>query len=85
MMKLVVLAVVLACCACVCSAQVRGGVHCGRELSETLATLCWGPELSKRSWWVPPAGALAGVRGKRGLVDECCSKACTIDELMMYC
>ncbi|KAH9635010.1 hypothetical protein HF086_010693 [Spodoptera exigua] len=85
MMKFVFFAVVLACCVYVCTAQQGRGVYCGRRLSEMLATLCWGPELNKRSWWVPPAGALAGMRGKRGPVDECCEKSCTIDELMMYC
>lgn len=50
--------------------------------------LCWGAE-SKRDagWWLPEheARGLAGARGKRGPVDECCDKACSIEELMTYC
>ncbi|XP_021189375.1 insulin-related peptide 1 [Helicoverpa armigera] len=66
--------------------QAAGGraVLCGRQLSEAIATLCW-PELDKRGWWPPAHHVLAGVRGKRGPVDECCLKACSIDELMGYC
>nr|UYS57575.1 insulin-like peptide 3 [Hyphantria cunea] len=29
--------------------------------------------------------ALSGFRGKRGPVDECCYKPCTVDELLTYC
>ncbi|CAB3230415.1 unnamed protein product [Arctia plantaginis] len=70
-------------------------VYCGRRLSDVLAVLCWDSEIVKRDvemvkrseWRMPMESALAldGVRGKRGPVDECCYKPCTIDELFTYC
>lgn len=87
MMKLVMFCAMLVCCAWSSSAQgtaAGASVYCGQRLSETLAVLCWGPAVDKRNW-VPPASALAGVRGKRGPVDECCDKPCTVDELIQYC
>ncbi|KAJ8712589.1 hypothetical protein PYW07_005431 [Mythimna separata] len=82
-----VFALMLACAACYAS-QDGTNFYCGRHLSRTLAMLCWGAE-SKRDagWWMPPqsARALGGVRGKRGPVDECCMKPCSIDELLTYC
>ncbi|CAB3230423.1 unnamed protein product [Arctia plantaginis] len=62
---------------------------CGPELSNIVANLCWNVEMVKRGagWWMPPAPGrmLGGMRDKRGLVDECCYKPCTIDELLTYC
>ncbi|XP_026733453.1 insulin-related peptide 2-like [Trichoplusia ni] len=85
MMKLVVVVVAVVACAWLSAAQSGVSVYCGRQLSERLSSLCWGEPEQKRGWWVPPAGALAGVRGKRGLVDECCDKPCSIEELLTYC
>lgn len=62
---------------------------CGTELSKIVANLCWDVEMVKRGggWWMPhaPGRMLGGMRDKRGLVDECCFKPCTIDELLTYC
>ncbi|XP_075980259.1 insulin-related peptide 4-like [Anticarsia gemmatalis] len=72
-------------------AQGSGNVYCGRRLSNILAALCYeeSSNMVKRDggWWLDAAGvrALGGARGKRGLVDECCNKPCTIDELLTYC
>lgn len=65
-------------------------VLCGRRLANTLAYLCYEGSAEKRSgansgnkyWW---ASSL-GVRGKRdGVVEECCEKPCSLDELLSYC
>lgn len=71
------------------TSQVRA---CGRRLSDILAAVCWDSEVVKRDaevvkWWTKRENvqALGGVRGKRGPVDECCYKSCTIDELFTYC
>ena len=85
MLKLVLLCAALLCCVYAAAPVRARGVYCGRRLAEVLATLCWGPDEHKRARWGPPAAALAGVRGKRGPVDECCYKSCTVDELMTYC
>ncbi|PZC83937.1 insulin-related peptide 4 [Helicoverpa armigera] len=70
-------------------AQNGASYYCGRRLAEVLATLCWGSEEVKRDagWWMSPdaAHSLSGARGKRGPVDECCYKPCTVDELLSYC
>lgn len=62
---------------------------CGPDLSEIVAKLCWNVEMVKRGngWWMRPQGGrvLGGMRDKRGLVDECCYKPCTVDELLTYC
>nr|UYS57573.1 insulin-like peptide 1 [Hyphantria cunea] len=64
-------------------------VYCGRRLSNILAAVCWDDEPMKRDagWGFSPIHmrALGGYRGKRGPVDECCYKPCTIDELRGYC
>nr|AGH25573.1 insulin-like precursor polypeptide B [Helicoverpa armigera] len=82
-----VFALIMACVACY-AAQESTNFYCGRQLSRALAVVCWGAE-SKRDagWWMPQHGghALAGVRGKRGPVDECCEKSCSVSELMSYC
>lgn len=67
-----------------------GNVYCGRRLANVLAALCYDSEnMVKRNvgWWILPANAraLGGGRDKRGLVDECCFKSCTRDELISYC
>lgn len=62
---------------------------CGSDLSDSVARLCWSVEMVKRGagWWMSPEGGrmLGGIRDKRGLVDECCFKPCTVDELLTYC
>ncbi|CAB3230425.1 unnamed protein product [Arctia plantaginis] len=62
---------------------------CGPELSEIVARLCWNVAMVKRGdgWWMRPEGGrvLGGMRDKRGLVDECCYKPCTSEELLSYC
>ncbi|XP_075980263.1 insulin-related peptide 2-like [Anticarsia gemmatalis] len=82
-----VLALVLVSLVCV-SAQVSS-VYCGRRLSNALAVLCWDADVVKRAggWALHAAGArtLGGARHKRRLVDECCYKPCTVDELLTYC
>lgn len=65
-------------------------VYCGRQLSNILAAVCWDNEPMKRdgvSIGFPALDArvLDGYRGKRGPVDECCFKPCTVDELQTYC
>ncbi|KAJ8715307.1 hypothetical protein PYW08_005288 [Mythimna loreyi] len=68
--------------------QERTSYYCGRNLARALAVLCYGVDVKRDAgWWMPPHGAraLAGMRGKRGPVDECCEKACSIQELMTYC
>nr|C0HKS3.1 RecName: Full=Insulin-related peptide 1; Short=IRP-1; Contains: RecName: Full=DAGWWIPQHGHHALAGVR-amide; Flags: Precursor [Agrotis ipsilon] len=87
MKSFMVFVLIFACFSCY-YAQESTNFYCGRTLSRALAVLCYGAE-SKRDagWWIPQHGhhALAGVRGKRGPVDECCEKACSIQELMTYC
>ncbi|XP_063365819.1 bombyxin A-3 homolog [Cydia amplana] len=37
-------------------------------------------------YWLVPERALRLGRGKRdGIVEECCNKACSVDELLAYC
>ncbi|CAH0588809.1 unnamed protein product [Chrysodeixis includens] len=82
-----VFALMMACVAC-CIAQEGTNFYCGRQLSRALAVLCWGAEEKRDAgWWSPPqtSRVLGGTRGKRGPVDECCEKACSISELMTYC
>ncbi|XP_035428748.1 insulin-related peptide 4 [Spodoptera frugiperda] len=82
-----VLLVVVACFWC-CAAQ-SANFYCGRRLAEVLSKLCWDHTEEKRDagWWMSAdaARSLSGVRGKRGPVDECCDKPCTVDELLAYC
>ncbi|XP_063625537.1 bombyxin A-3 homolog [Cydia splendana] len=41
---------------------------------------------SYAAYWLEPASALRLGRGKRdGIVEECCNKACSVDELVAYC
>ncbi|KAJ8732443.1 hypothetical protein PYW07_015042 [Mythimna separata] len=98
-MKLTVVLIFVVACFWCCEAQNGASYYCGRRLSQVLAALCWGAEEKRSaSWWGPeerrPGGwwargdaarALGGVRGKRGLADECCDKPCTVDELLTYC
>lgn len=72
-------------------------VYCGRRLSNALANLCDYSILEKKSvrmdfqgtWpWLQQenAVALSRPRGKRdGIVEECCDKPCSINELLSYC
>ncbi|KOB65058.1 Bombyxin A1-like protein [Operophtera brumata] len=73
-------------------------VYCGRQLAQTLDVLCdkYTEKKSAPSYnaldgfgwpWLRQhrARALASVRGKRGVADECCDKACTLNELLSYC
>ncbi|XP_068633490.1 bombyxin A-3 homolog [Battus philenor] len=69
-----------------------GQVYCGRRLATTLAVLCEGGNLVKRSepmesgWgWLAPRNARSLTVGKRQVVSECCDKPCTLDELLAYC
>ncbi|CAG9105450.1 unnamed protein product [Plutella xylostella] len=77
---------------------VERQVFCGRRLADALDVLCEnGLLLEKRSappalggrWLAPPQPWLgrgrALARGRRHVVDECCLKPCTVDELMTYC
>ncbi|XP_030030918.2 bombyxin-related peptide A-like [Manduca sexta] len=78
-------------------AAAQGGQRfCGRRLARTLAGLCSEVDYEdavKRSGAGDDAGAtrnwhwaaLGGARGKRGVVEECCERACTLDELITYC
>ncbi|CAH0398929.1 unnamed protein product [Chilo suppressalis] len=36
-------------------------------------------------WLVPRVQALMDYRGKRGVIDECCYKSCSREELLTYC
>lgn len=70
--------------------QDDAAFYCGRRLANAIATVCWTEEVKRDAgWWRPLATsevhALSVTRGKRGPVDECCNKACTIDELRTYC
>ncbi|KAG6456853.1 hypothetical protein O3G_MSEX010001 [Manduca sexta] len=92
------LAVVLCCLLALYSLAAAQGTQrfCGRRLARTLAGLCSEleyEEVVKRSGAGDAAGAsrdwhwaaLGGARGKRGIVEECCEKACTLEELITYC
>lgn len=69
-------------------AQNEAKVFCGRVLSERLAALCWSNSVKRDAgWWMTndAVRSLSGVRGKRGLANECCEKPCTVEELLSYC
>ncbi|CAB3234439.1 unnamed protein product [Arctia plantaginis] len=63
--------------------------YCGRRFSNMLAALCRDTEVVKRDdgWWMSQkiARTLSNVRGKRGPVEECCDKPCSLEELLTYC
>ncbi|KAL0882323.1 hypothetical protein ABMA27_000836 [Loxostege sticticalis] len=81
--------------------QPRKVMLCGRELARARVLLCFGTEyMYKRSsnylsddsddkpWvWGGRRDALGArwARHKRGLVDECCLKACTPEVIRTYC
>ncbi|XP_028175211.1 bombyxin B-2 homolog [Ostrinia furnacalis] len=77
------------------SSNTSSQFYCGRRLADTLAYLCPEDSVGKRSgmdtgdldyWtWSYPRMALQGSRGKRGVVTECCEKACSLNELLSYC
>ncbi|XP_026733454.1 insulin-related peptide 2-like [Trichoplusia ni] len=80
MMKLVFILVV----AVVACAWLSGvSAVCGRQLSEQLFRMCTDEQ--KRSWWGPRARALVSGRSKRLIVDECCERVCSVEELMTFC
>ncbi|XP_028039080.1 bombyxin C-2 [Bombyx mandarina] len=89
-MKLVILLVVVSAMLVLGRAQTASQFYCGDFLARTMSILCW-PDMPKRSgsqyagysWpWLPP---FSSSRGKRGIVDECCYRPCTIDVLKLYC
>lgn len=44
----------------------------------------YSSELGAENWWLERPQALSS-RGKRGVVQECCEKPCSLDELLSYC
>ncbi|KAF9422795.1 hypothetical protein HW555_001579 [Spodoptera exigua] len=87
-MKLVLVLVVLVACVWCCEAQ-GGNFYCGPALAEAWSKVCASSKDEKRGagWWMAAneARSLGGFRGKRGLVNECCFKRCSLDELLAYC
>ncbi|KAG6456873.1 hypothetical protein O3G_MSEX009988 [Manduca sexta] len=89
-MKLLTAVVMLwSLCAMVHAAGERQ--YCGRTLANARELLCSNYNLVKRSsmegedWWWDRA-MLKSTRGKRnGIVEECCYKPCSVDELLTYC
>lgn len=72
-------------------------IYCGRHLADTLGY--WCPQIyeNKRSGnqvdryhrymfgWVPEFRGLDGPKGKRGIIEDCCTNPCTFDVLLSYC
>ncbi|KAJ0178055.1 hypothetical protein K1T71_005878 [Dendrolimus kikuchii] len=84
----------------VCYLEVTGQpaqTYCGRYLADTLGFWCSERYENKRSGnevnkyhrymfgWIPEYRGLDGPRGKRGIIEECCTNPCTFDVLMSYC
>ncbi|CAH1642976.1 unnamed protein product [Spodoptera littoralis] len=70
--------------------EVQSGMfYCGRGLSNRVLKVCEDHLEQKRDagWWMSADALrpLSGVRGKRGIVDECCYKTCTVKEVIPYC
>lgn len=88
-MKLLLVLIVTVACAWSSEAQSSANVYCGRRLAEMFATVCiTGNNKRDAGWWLMDDDNMQDVlamRGKRGLVDECCEKACTVEELIQYC
>ncbi|XP_052746809.1 bombyxin A-3 homolog [Bicyclus anynana] len=87
----------LLACMGLASVVTSQSIYCGRRLAMALDLVCDG-HLIKRSevkrepavelqWpWIDEQHALGGgFRRKRLVVEECCDKPCTVDELMTYC
>ncbi|CAG9136195.1 unnamed protein product [Plutella xylostella] len=92
-LKIVTVLVLVAVTAEPSSGQAQ--MFCGRKLADTLKKSApsynsiYGEDLPKYGWpWMSKHRAQAlemPSRGKRHVVDECCLKPCTIDELLTYC
>ncbi|NP_001121790.1 bombyxin B-8 precursor [Bombyx mori] len=68
-------------------AQEVARTYCGSHLADTLADLCFGVVKRGGAQYAPYfwQKAYLGSRGKRGVVDECCFRPCTLDVLASYC
>ncbi|KAJ8732325.1 hypothetical protein PYW08_015055 [Mythimna loreyi] len=57
--------------------------YCGKVLADTMASVCYFSNSVKRdaSWWL----SADAMRGKRGIVDDCCFSPCSLDVLRSYC
>ncbi|CAH0627436.1 unnamed protein product [Chrysodeixis includens] len=90
-MKLLLVLIVTVACAWSSEAESPANVYCGRRLAEFFATVCvTGNNKRDAGWWLMDDDrmqdlGIGTLRGKRGLVDECCEKACTVEELIQYC
>ncbi|XP_061719431.1 bombyxin A-2 homolog [Cydia pomonella] len=66
---------------------------CRAQREKQLGQYITSPKRSRYSilpyyapYWLEPESALRLGRGKRdGIVEECCNKACSVDELLAYC
>lgn len=80
--------------------QTPAQIYCGRRLAYTIAILCDSVPTAKRDYnsidndqnnlpwpWMTPHNARTMGRGKRmdGIVQECCDKPCTQEEMVTYC
>ncbi|GIY98558.1 ilGF domain-containing protein [Caerostris extrusa] len=69
------------------------GVLCGAQLSEALSLACGSNfyvprqmrDLSSSTLKDSVALSFFGRRHSRGIVDECCHKSCSMQELLSYC
>ncbi|GFX55110.1 hypothetical protein TNCV_1155711 [Trichonephila clavipes] len=71
------------------------GVLCGTELSDALSLACGSIFYVPRNRRDPSLGMLKGTvamsffgrhrRQHRGIVEECCHKSCSMQELLSYC
>ncbi|XP_028042883.1 bombyxin E-1-like [Bombyx mandarina] len=94
-MKTVLLIVLLLTMSTTALEQQKQARHyCGRFLALTLADLCWEYKRSDDSYYdgnnqdltEPPSPQTAEHRiQKRGVADDCCLRACTLDVLLLYC
>ncbi|CAK1554233.1 unnamed protein product [Leptosia nina] len=63
--------------------------YCGRYLANTVAFECQNAMTKRTAMteydiWIPQRTARS-ARSKREIVEECCYKACSTDELLAYC
>lgn len=97
-MKIVSILVLLISSSFAVSETINKRGYCGRMLSEFLDEVCQEHGMTAKrtsdammvqrgevDGWMETQRALDFGRTKRGIVDECCYKTCTVKTLLSYC